>query len=99
MQREYHRKKAQTVNAQLVILQTAKPRKLHFQWFCVLKVNLTFIFLIFVSKKVRASGGSHMSSLMSSTGWVNAFVFPSTGILIVLFILNQQKLSKKTLHF
>lgn len=59
---------------------TAKPRKPHFQWLCVLKVNLNFIFPTFVSKKVQASGGSHMSSLMSSKGWVNALVFPPTGI-------------------
>lgn len=82
------------VNAQLVILRTAKPRKPHFQWLCVLKVNLTFIFLTFVSKKVEASGGSHMSSRMSGKGWVNALVFAPTGILIVPFILNQQKTCK-----
>lgn len=72
----------------------AKPRKPYFQWLCVLKVNLTFIFLTLVSKKVQASGGSHMSSLNSNKGWVKAFVFTPAGILIVPFILNQQKLAK-----
>lgn len=47
-----------------------------------------------MSKKVQASGGSHMSSLMSSKGWVNGLVFPSMGILIVPFTLKQKKLAK-----
>lgn len=86
--------KTQVVNAQLVILQTAKPKKPHFQWLCDLNVDLTFIFLTFVSQEVQASGGSHVSSPVSSKGWVNALVFPPMGILEVPFILNQQNLGK-----
>lgn len=57
-------------------------------------MDLTFIFLTYMSQKVQASDSSHMSSLISRKDWVDALVFHPMGILKVPFILNQQKLAK-----